>query len=129
MSFHQTRNFDVLLGKTITSARVEPFADQDVSLVLEMADGSVYRQFYESDCCASCTLDGFSGDVSDLIGSPLVMAEEVTESSDTEYGSQTWSFYKLATVRGYVTLAWLGESNGYYSETVTLIEERAAGDA
>ena len=60
-------------------------------------------------------------DIEDLEGWPLLVSREDTNADDpgTCTGeSYTWTFYNFATFKGYVTIRFLGESNGYYSEDV-----------
>ncbi|MCX8962162.1 hypothetical protein EHW64_13725 [Erwinia psidii] len=76
---------------------------------------------HEQDCCESVVIGDIDGDLEDLTGSPITMAEVVTESGDDgNGGSHTWTFFKFATAKGSVTVRWIGESNGYYSESVSL---------
>jgi len=80
--------------------------------------------YHDQDCCESVRLYDITGNPDDLIGAPLVMADETSSFDDPPPNpdSWTWTYYKLATVKGFVTLRWLGESNGYYSEGVTFKE-------
>lgn len=89
------------------------------------SDGKSYRFYHSQDCCENVSIEDVIGNPEDLIGSPLLMAEEVSGDNEPapEYAeSYTWTFYKFATINGYVTVRWLGQSNGYYSEDVNLEE-------
>ena len=103
--------------------------DGDDQLVFSAEDGRRFVFYYEQDCCASCHIEDVCGDLSDLEGSPIVEAEEVSNyehEAPPDADSYTWTFYRFSTVKGTVTVRWLGESNGYYSESVSLIEEAAS---
>ncbi len=67
-----------------------------------------------------------AGKLENILNTPILLAEEIISENKTPDGitnprwddSFTWTFYKLSTVRGSVTIRWFGESNGYYSERV-----------
>jgi hypothetical protein len=106
-----------LLGKTMV--RVENNGTYELSFTADTQEQWIF--YHNQDCCENVSIDDIVGDLSDLVGSPLLMAEEVSEG-DKKDGDEsgTWTFYKFATVKGYVTVKWYGSSNGYYSERVDL---------
>ena len=110
-------NVSEMVGKTVV--RIDNLGNE---LLFHMKDGSYYRMYHFQDCCEDVSIEDIAGDLDDLVGSPLVRAEERT-SKDFDTGSDRddsylWTFYEFATVKGSVTVRWYGESNGYYSVSV-----------
>ena len=118
-----------LLGKTLIDIWTN--SDDPIEEILFVcSDGSRYLMYHEQDCCESVTVEDICGELSRLLNSPITMAEDISnECTDPPDGykpdwdeSYTWTWYKLATIKGYVTIRWLGESNGYYSESVDFVK-------
>lgn len=87
-------------------------------LVFVFTDGTALVFYHKQDCCECVHIEDIEGDLNDLIGTPLLKAEVVSNTDPGAYESATWTFYKFATAKGYVTVRWYGTSNGYYSEEV-----------
>lgn len=113
-----SENADVkdLLGKTLLSV-VQKDNDE---VLFQCDDGAEYKMYHSQSCCESVTIEDVCGDLKDLVGSPLLQAEEVSNDDQGKPGDEcyTWTFYKFGTAKGRVTIRWYGTSNGYYSESV-----------
>lgn len=115
----ERKAFEELVGKILKT--VENTGDE---IIFTLTNDEQYKLYHEQDCCESVYVEDVVGELSDLVGSPILMAEEVSsdEPPPDRDGympdSYTWTFYKLATINGYVTIRFFGESNGYYSESV-----------
>mgnify|MGYP007069479737 CR=1 FL=1 len=125
MEFKEDK-FEDLLGKTLVS--IEKTEDE---LTFTTTEGEVFKSYHNQDCCESVEIEDICGDLQDLIGTPITLAEETFKEGgeSTQCESSTYTFYKFATVKGYVDLRWYGISDGYYSERVSLVENISDEDA
>lgn len=118
----ELRHFSDLIGCTLTDVRDE----QGERIVFTLDDGRDAWLYHSQDCCEYVRVEEIHGDLADLVGTPILLAEEVEldEGQPDDSGMMgsndcwKWTFYKLATVKGHVTIRWLGESNGYYGVSV-----------
>ncbi len=112
-----------LIGNTMVN--VERYNEE---IIFTTDKGRKYKLYHDQDCCENVGIEDINGELSDLIGDPILMAEEVTNENEpclpdnVSSESYTWTFYKFATIKGYITIRWLGTSNGYYSERVDFCE-------
>ena len=121
--------FGILVGKTLTQI-TKSNKEEEINFIT--TEGEHYQLFHSQDCCESVHIDDICGDLNDLVGLPILLAEESSSKEnppnvvipDTyqDMDSFTWTFYKLSTVKGDITIRWYGSSNGYYSEGVDFVK-------
>ena len=129
MGWQNRVEFSDLVGKTLAAADVSDYRDL---ITFRTTEGEVYEMFHDQDCCENVTIEDICGDLQALVGDGAILsAEEVTNVDEPPIGdyveSYTWTFYHIRTMHNTVTIRWYGESNGYYSESVS-IEKYAKGE-
>jgi len=112
---------EILVGQTLVAVITNEDKDE---IEFITSEGFKYLMYHSQDCCENVSIEDINGDIKDLLNTPILLAEENSSNENPEgvsleyQDSYTWTFYKLATVKGYVVIRWYGESNGYYSERV-----------
>ena len=115
--------FSELNGKVITQIEVNqnPTAREGDAILFHTSD-SKYLMYHDQDCCEWVRIESIVGDLDALLDTPILVAEESSNREERHKeghdDGETWTFYKLATVKGWVDIRWIGKSNGYYSEKV-----------
>lgn len=117
----------ILEGLVISS--IEGLAKGSDQVTIKTTDGSEFAFLHYQDCCECVSLCDFENDILDFENAVIITAEEVSSSPEHLFAtlkevycpseSFTWTFYKISTSRGDLWMRWLGESNGYYSESVS----------
>lgn len=119
-------NVDVMKDKVLSRV----YQKDDDELHFHTEDGEHYVLYHSQDCCEHVYIESIVGDLSDLVGTQLLVSEEVDSEGmnipEDPDGytpeSFTWTFYKFATIKGYVDVRFYGSSNGYYSESVSFVK-------
>lgn len=104
-------DFSDLVGKTLVKVEVDERNDK---ITFVDTEGNRYDMYHNQDCCESVYIESVVGDVSDLLNTEIYVAAEVTHDDPAAGECGMWTFYKLATLKGYVDIRWYGSSNGYY---------------
>lgn len=102
--------------------KIEVVDEQEIFFTA--SNGDIYKMIHFQNCCEDVRVEDICGDLETLIGNPILVAEMVTNSGHNakQCKTFTWTFYKLSTILGSVTIRWYGSSNGYYSEEVSIIK-------
>lgn len=93
--------------------------------------GRKVEMVHQEECCEQVEIVDICGDVNDLLNTPILVAEQrcsdahehnrhlVPEELSID-DSAIWTFYEFRTIKGSVTIRWLGTSNGFYGVQVDL---------
>jgi hypothetical protein len=114
-----------LVGKTFI--KVESDNYDFVHFVSDL-EGQSYKLHHLQDCCEDVAIESIVGDLSDLVDTPILVAEARSNFGEKEYGDvEEWTFYTFRTIKGSVDIRWYGTSNGYYSTSASLSREGEYG--
>ena len=105
--------------------------NEDDEIHFHLTDTHYVSMHHDQDCCECVYIEDIVGDLDDLIGTTLLLVEEVNnyepddvvripEDHESWDDSETWTYYRFSTEKGDVSIRWYGSSNGYYSESVDI---------
>lgn len=113
-----------LLGEVISTVEG---AEDGQETIITTESGKAIKIYHAQDCCEHVSIE--DSEVDNIVGgychfAGFVEGETPVVTTNDDYyheESQTWSFLKIETSKGSIWQRWLGESNGYYSESVDIL--------
>lgn len=106
-----------LVGETLVSIDVS-----DDSILLKTESGREILLEHRQDCCESVGILDTNGEWKNLIGRPLLEFSHDEDDWPEASESGTLTTFTFRVNDATVINRWVGESNGYYSESVDLRE-------
>ena len=116
-------NLNDLKGRKIKWVSVVRDSPTQIDKIIFRLDVGKVEMVHEYECCESVYISDICGDVKGLLGGTIIHFEERTVdiSDGSPEGSATATFYDIQTDKGCVNIRWNGESDGCYSERVSII--------
>jgi len=112
--------FSALVGEVLDSVDIDREENQ---ILLTTRSGRRFVVYHEQDCCETVAISGQDGSFDKLIGKPIVEARDIAvDTGDDEIDSQTTTTLVFRVDDQTVISRWIGDSNGYYSESVDIAE-------
>jgi len=106
-----------IIGATILSITG---AEVGSSKLTFSTDKGTLELYHGQCCCEDVCVEDINGDVSDMIGGIVSVADErVGEETEVGWGRELYTFYEIRTTKGDMNIRWLGRDNGYYSVSVS----------
>ena len=124
-------DFSALQGLVLQEIRYLADGDEGNEVLYFITDQGSFAMTHIQDCCEGVAIEDVTGEPQALKGAFIVTAEEAVSDGveDASDGSGTWTFYRLASHWGDLTIRWFGESNGYYSESVSFYRISSVPDS
>jgi hypothetical protein len=119
--------FSDLVGEVLDAVDIDREENQ---ILLTTRSGRKFLVYHEQDCCETVAIHWQDGSFDKLIGKPIVEAREFavdTGESESDYDSQTTTTLVFRVDDQTVISRWIGDSNGYYSESVDIAELISGG--
>lgn len=114
-------SLEKMVGKTIIEVDDSNAYNAEIKFIC--SDGSVFKTVHHQSCCENVYFSDSDNPLNLLVGEKIVAAYYIEQDIlGLEYGTGTYTFYTLATQKVSVTMRFIGESNGYYSEYVDFEE-------
>ena len=113
--------FSALVGEVLDSVDIDREENQ---ILLTTRSGRRFVVYHEQDCCETVAISGQDGSFDKLIGKPIVEARDIAVDTSEEAidSSQTTTILVFRVDDQTVISRWVGDSNGYYSESVDIAE-------
>ncbi len=108
-----------LIGETLTHIDVDEVGDE---VRMETSSGKVITLYHCQSCCENIRIEDTQGNWHDLIGKVIVEANKREGDFGEPYDAESWmrTEFTFKVDDATVISRWIGESNGYYSESVDI---------